>query len=347
MQCSNNLKQLALSQQNHHDVHNSFVALSGTQYGKNTGGGARWRYSGFIGLLSFMEQTALFDQWKDSTCNPAQWADADPVTAPASELRTTKISGFLCPSSNQVYGTREASGTNYRFSLGDAPFSMITANAANDATLTNYANITWNRGIAAFRPQVNGIPGIPFGFSDVTDGTSNTVMFSERVLAEANPGVLRVREGVLNGYNVGGMWDGQNQNASVKLRSQCLLATGSAGEYKNPPPTGAGAFPANYWGECGWKYHDGHPMAVGFSTVIAPNGPACMYRTNRDIGIFTPTSNHPGGVDVARVDGSVTFVSETIDVGTGEESIRNNGATSPYGVWGALGSRNGGEPVSL
>ena len=54
----------------------------------------------------------------------------------------------------------------------------------------------------------------------------------------------------------------------------------------------------------------------------------------------------------ALVDGSVRFVSETIDTGDlsqpspGAESLGANSLRmpSPYGIWGALGSRTGGEP---
>jgi prepilin-type processing-associated H-X9-DG protein len=70
-----------------------------------------------------------------------------------------------------------------------------------------------------------------------------------------------------------------------------------------------------------------------------------LNRTNGDIGIFTPTSYHKGGVNLALVDGSVRFISETIDAGTANAAV-NSGA-SPFGVWGALGSRDGGESAAF
>ena len=43
-------------------------------------------------------------------------------------------------------------------------------------------------------------------------------------------------------------------------------------------------------------------------------------------------------------DGSVRFVSNNID--TGNLGVATTlGGKSPYGVWGALGTRNGGETV--
>ena len=64
-------------------------------------------------------------------------------------------------------------------------------------------------------------------------------------------------------------------------------------------------------------------------------------------------SFHSGGVQVLMVDGSVQFVSETIDTGTvgavgdgsGLDEPNPTSGPSPYGVWGALGSVSGGEVV--
>jgi len=332
MQCSNKLRQLALAQHNYHDTRNHFVSGSGVAYGSHANVG---RYSGFIGLLPFFEQSALFDRWIQSSLSPSDW----PSATDTNDIRSARLDALLCPSSNTTPPSNwpRASGTNYRFNLGDSPFSATTTH--NEA----FERIAWQRGIAGYRSQLD--------FGAITDGSSNTAMFSERALASTHPGVLRIVEGVLNNYNVGGMWEGANVDASVRWRSQCVNARGQMGEYRVPITAAGGlivpVFPADYWGECGWKWHDGHWMQIGFHTVISPNGPACQFRTNRDLGIFTPTSNHPGGVNLARVDGSVTMISDTIDVGTGDTAPRQGGTPSPFGVWGALGSRNGGESVSL
>jgi prepilin-type processing-associated H-X9-DG protein len=57
-------------------------------------------------------------------------------------------------------------------------------------------------------------------------------------------------------------------------------------------------------------------------------------------GIFTPNSFHTGGVQVLMADGAVRFISNSINCG-------NYGAGSPpsFGIWGALGTINGGETI--
>ena len=66
------------------------------------------------------------------------------------------------------------------------------------------------------------------------------------------------------------------------------------------------------------------------------------------------SSFHPGGANVAMMDGSVRFIHDNIDTGdvfvSRDRLLETNQAVegkSTYGVWGALGSINGGETVAL
>jgi len=51
---------------------------------------------------------------------------------------------------------------------------------------------------------------------------------------------------------------------------------------------------------------------------------------------------------VGMADGSVRFISDNIDTGNlaVPAPLATAGGPSPYGIWGALGSKAGGEPVS-
>jgi prepilin-type processing-associated H-X9-DG protein len=76
---------------------------------------------------------------------------------------------------------------------------------------------------------------------------------------------------------------------------------------------------------------------------------------NWDPAIVSATSRHPGGAHVVMCDGAVRFISENINAGnpaspdvyaaTGQTGAGSSTLQSPYGIWGALGTRNGGEPA--
>jgi prepilin-type processing-associated H-X9-DG protein len=93
---------------------------------------------------------------------------------------------------------------------------------------------------------------------------------------------------------------------------------------------------------------------VGFNTILPPNsigcrcggpwGGGCCTECGNDI-VLPPDSYHPGGVNGMMADGSVRFVSDTVDTGNLASPPVTTGP-SPFGVWGAMGSRAGGESKS-
>lgn len=302
MQCSNNLKQLGLALHNYHDTYGSFVPRKqGTTTGDLHNSG---RASGFIGLLPFLEQAPMYDGIAAGDpaagippMGPRAWSGWGPWNQAPGGLR--------CPSENFVSTNRFY--TNYKFSMGD--------------TVQNNRDTTVLRGLFANRLGV--------GFNHITDGSSNTVAMSERLISHFNLGAqtgqVPVTAGIATGY--GGL---------AATPGECLTA--ALGPFFADPGT--------VKGRSGWRWTDGQAEKVGFTTILPPNAPSCIDggNTNGDgqNTIMSPSSNHPGGVMTLRADGSTHFTPETIDTGNlGLPTVTNG--ISPYGVWGALGSKDGGE----
>ncbi len=108
----------------------------------------------------------------------------------------------------------------------------------------------------------------------------------------------------------------------------------------------------------GKRWTDGRTMYQAICTVRPPNRENCL-RQNGDgnDGIMTVASRHQGGAHVMMVDGAVKFVTDNIESGNQSAPFQKvtggtsggpaPGTESPYGVWGAAGTRNGRENVQL
>ena len=311
-QCTNNLKQLGLAHHNYHDTYKTLVYRkggTGPRVGTDCNTANNNRRSGFISLLPFMEQQPMYDQIQagDGTVAPegpcgwsgwSVWNDA-PDT-------------LLCPSDAgpPALSTDTTGLHNYAFCVGDQ-----VASNRDDQTV---------RGIFSY--------SLCTKFAMIKDGTSNTIMMSERLKANFNQTSVAARQ---IEHVLGAAWGIGGVTATPNV---CL--TVSDGNYFT-----AGT---NVRGEFGSNWSDGQPENIGFNTVLAPNGPSCGDDADgNDMTniVIPPASRHPGGVNCLLADGSVRFVSETIDTGNTGTSQPDPGM-SRYGVWGALGSKSGGEAIS-
>ncbi|QDV14921.1 hypothetical protein CA51_48310 [Rosistilla oblonga] len=309
MQCSNNLKQLGISLHNYHDTYKSFVPR---KQGTGTCGSPRDncnRLSGFIGLLPFMEQKPMYDQIMagDGTRPPG-----GPEGWASWSVWDQAPEGLRCPSG--AYSGTPDSTNNYMFSVGDQ--------------IDNNRDRTDVRGVFAYRRGAR--------FADITDGTSNTIAMSEHQRGNFSRGTNsqpRIQMSIIG-------------SVDPRTNPGACLQTHTNGIYNNV---------AEVKSRFGTRWTDGQTERVGFTTVIPPNGPSCHEGTdvNADAAhsVISPSSYHPGGVMSVFCDGSVRFISDTIDTGSlsSVAAWRGTGydsGTSPFGVWGAMGSKNGGEIVT-
>ena len=103
----------------------------------------------------------------------------------------------------------------------------------------------------------------------------------------------------------------------------------------------------------GQIHTDGRPAVLVVSTILPPNSPSCrteVHNPGAGWGYQSASSYHSGGVNALRLDGSVSFFSDSIDCGpdmnTTEYTSKDPVGKSPFGVWGALGSIAGRETIT-
>jgi prepilin-type N-terminal cleavage/methylation domain-containing protein len=323
-QCTNNLKQLALAIHNYADTYKVFPpgeVGTGIMWGGDGNTTNIERLSTWVLTLPFYEQKPLYDQIAaplvvGATTYPA-WGPSPATNTPTYPPWLQQIPSLMCPSDGPIAGkgAGDAGRTNYRVSVGDSIYRGVATGAAGARDGAN------PRGIFGLRSAI--------GFSAILDGTSNTVMLSERLFG-SDP--WRIQEGIAQ--NVTGL----SANAALSPAS-CLTVIDPAvpGKYS------ATFSPANWSGR---RWANGIVQYTRFNTVLPPNSPSCNDSTwdERNV-VLTPSSNHPGGVNVAKADASVSFISETINAGNPTLTEVDSGP-SPFGVWGALGSKAGRESYS-
>ena len=155
-------------------------------------------------------------------------------------------------------------------------------------------------------------------FADVRDGLSNTIAMAEIVIA---PESSMLGRAVSNDTN-------SPLNCRARLVNNQYISGSVIAQ-----------------GRChGQRWQDGRPGYCAVTTILPPNSATCSSQASD--GIYSSGSYHPGGAQVLMDDGSVHFVSETIETGDLSLAPASSGPSN-YGVWGALGSKQGGESDSL
>jgi len=323
MQCANNLKQYGLTLHNHHDVRQDFPAsrqvLNNYSTSANAGDGdAAWRgiISATTMLLPYMEQTA---RWEAIEARSREVAQYSWPWGGGRDENTGAIPTLHCPSDTNANKPNAAVSNTTRSSImvshGDGMWQNNRADVNEGATAR-----VGTRGMFAALTR--------HSMALASDGTSNTIAASEAI-GDANNS-HRIKGGI---YRVN-LHDG---NARPHL---CLDGI---------DPTDRTILRS---GSDTWRallFICGRTTTSGFTTVLPPNTLSCIHNSlpqhAMSWGVFSPTSNHTGGVNVVFLDGSVHFITNSIDAGSPNNAQKVAG-TSPYGVWGALGTPAGAENTS-
>lgn len=243
-------------------------------------------------LLPFVEQGNLEDllDYDVPPLNAFNFGTFDPVAVGRNDVAAqSRLPLLVCPSDKDAVPGSVYGGISYPACAGSG---INGAGTADDGAVSNADGVIFSRS--------------NIGFRDVLDGTSNTIAFGEQLLG-----------------------DGQNSAPPIgDYRTRVVeLATGTQ---TTPAACAPGAAPA-WSGQRGAKWVNGHLADTMYNHWYGPNSknsPDC-HNGFHNFALVSARSRHPGGVQSGLVDGSVRFISETIELVT----------------WQALATRAGGEVI--
>ena len=277
-QCSNNLKQIGLALHNYHDTNKAFpqtykpLATPDPTAPPGTG---TYGASVFTLILPFIEQNPVYNQIDTKRAALSRFN-----MSPSNPVYSTVIPIYLCPSApgqpTTEYSAELANSfSNFGITVSYPP-GMIWGRTdyAPDAGMSaDIPGISINAGPSIICQPPDG----PVRMTDITDGTSNTMMIIEDA---ARP-----------------TWYGSKGPATV------AGYTGAPGT--TPQGGGAWADPLNYIATNGGD-PSGSGIAAGGGFMGIPPAPwTCASGCTNDSEIF---SFHTGGSNVCFGDGSVRYV---------------------------------------
>jgi prepilin-type N-terminal cleavage/methylation domain-containing protein/prepilin-type processing-associated H-X9-DG protein len=332
--CSNNLKQLGLAIHNYESVFQCIPPSSlypCPAINPLTGSASCWGFGvgPLVSLLQFIEQSNIYNAYNAQlgVYGPYPPAANGPISWWANTtVFNMQVALFLCPSDNKLL---RQPITNYMANTG-GPFLLYGYSGpfapTNQAQIDN-GNGTytpWNYPLSNTVSTVN--------LAGVTDGTSNTAMWSEAVSGTNLPVFTGTgRQAEMRGFfnsNFTTSWNSliSNQQSVFQFLAFCQNL-----------PIGQIASGPNGTGFRGLSWQISFPYYANFSLynhVGGPNSRQCANIMVDTVGLDVygtnpPTSYHPGGVNVGFVDGSVKFVKEQTNLNT----------------WWALGTRASGEAI--
>jgi prepilin-type N-terminal cleavage/methylation domain-containing protein/prepilin-type processing-associated H-X9-DG protein len=329
-QCSNNLKQIGLAMNQYVTARDALPPVSVDQELTRTGVPIpvpHQNWSQHARLLPFLEQQATYNainwsfgaRWSDGDTvyrdtNPPDNATGGSDSIPQMTVLTLQIAAFLCPADDNPgsSGTFFVGGANRRVGVSNYACNIglnrrITAGILDSWQLNgpNYVASNWDDSVNATT-----------NMATFHDGTSQTAIFSEWIKGAAVP-TGASKNGLLEVYNLG-------QNSDFFRTDHQFM------QLCNTVPITSFNQQWQWKGEW-WAY--GATMI--YSHTQTPNRTSCVYHDiNQDgrgtITMIGASSNHPGGVNVLFMDGSVRFVKSTVN----------------YVTWYALATPQAGEPIS-
>jgi prepilin-type N-terminal cleavage/methylation domain-containing protein/prepilin-type processing-associated H-X9-DG protein len=278
MQCSNSMKQIGLALHNHLSAYEVFPA--GEEYNTSPGSGLSGR-TWAVAILPYLELQPLYDG-----LDKASPTYSIPVPGPAAHQAAlcTVVEAYVCPSSGH------AKTFNYATS-GPAATKNALGHAPNDYGMLEYVGIAGSNRTPSYLPTpVNDVyhrslQGILYlnskiTASDIRDGLSNTVIVGEY-------------SGLTVGQSFNGIGGLEDNDSTWGLGT-----SGTPGHDDGGYACKTVGFPPN--AKAYWK---------SASCCVDCDVPAPKTAVQAAL-----KSSHPGGIQAAMADGSVTFITNGIQI---------------------------------
>jgi prepilin-type N-terminal cleavage/methylation domain-containing protein len=376
MSCSNNFKQIGLALHNYHSAYKQ-IPKHGTGTGVGLNFPANWWQqgndasklclSGIVGMTPFFEQQALWEHISNPSVETVTGAPAPgntrltapprwPAMGPSARSFSrnpgyipwaTEIPTLRCPSDPGT-GRPALGRTNYAVCMGDAASPWFVNHLNSNLSPRN--NDTWirrakatNRGFFKARDVAK--------FRDVLDGLANTIAMAE-IITDLGDRDIRAA----SSWDRGGGGHDVNDNPKYCAdigneinpeKPKVWCATGDTGcnvprDMSSNNHESRGANWANFRSQCTEAY-----------TILPPNSEVCVGQWIDAPGTMPPSSQHQGGAHILMGDGAVIFITDSIEAGDSRAGMVREGLTgpraagkeSPYGLWGALGTRASKEVI--
>ena len=340
IQCTNNMKQLALACMNYESSNTCFPSQAQNPANMLGGTQTSLTVSWIPPLLQYTEAQPFFN----ATNFNVDLIGTGTGGFANSTVTCANLNILMCPAESKWQGLRVFSGsifygmTSYMGNYGGP--GVIKLMSGTIIPTNNYLIGTASTPAGTPGPQFGNFSGASWGpvtIASITDGTSNTAVISERYLGmpggtpaninATGPDLLRCQIHAPTGAAAG-----SGAAGALALQQSCANAPGTQ-VIRFCATNGqmwAASFPM--WLTISSYNHFGTPNQVGCSNDTADSSvgatDATYYIT--PFGSAPPSSFHSGGVNCAFSDGSVRFIKNTVAPQT----------------WWALGSRNGGEVVS-
>jgi prepilin-type N-terminal cleavage/methylation domain-containing protein/prepilin-type processing-associated H-X9-DG protein len=280
--CSNNVKQIGMAMHLHHDASRAFPA--GFSHFWTTG--PVWGWGTF--LLPYMESSALYAQLNPKGRRLSAVYVAGVSAADKAALQT-QISTYRCPSD-------QTPNPNSLFRFGAGTFDVGMSNYVGNCGELGWANRLSDDPtlVPNYGPRFSHDPGgMLFGAADRAATASASIPNSGPGSGPNGLRIKDVRDGTSKTWCIG-------ERSSVNYGAVWVGAGNAAGYSANETARIIGRI--NSTG-----------FSMNFNWLIA-NSPPTASDVDNNGKIFS--SQHPGGVNMMLVDGSVRWVDEAMDATT-------------------------------